>query len=70
MKCWNSAFNVQVECNLMKLNYYLCNCLMGKFDDLLVNKISYFNYDLVMHLMGVCDFWKHLHLKKMNVLWM
>jgi hypothetical protein len=54
----------------MKLNYYLCNCLMGKFDDLLVNKISYFNYDLVMHLMGVCDFWKHLHLKKMNVLWM
>ncbi len=30
-------------CNLMKFNYYLCNYLTCKFDDLLVNKISQFN---------------------------
>jgi hypothetical protein len=44
----------------MLLNYYLCNYLIFKFSDLLVNKILYFNYDLVI----VFDFHMIIYLKK------
>jgi hypothetical protein len=55
---------LNVYCNLMKFNYHLCNYLTCKFDDLLINRISWFNLIIVfdVHIfIYVKIMWKSLH---------
>jgi hypothetical protein len=47
IKCCTSTYYVY---NLMKFNYYLCNYLKCKFDDLFVNRIIVFNFHILIYV--------------------
>ncbi len=42
--------NTKGACNLMKFNYYLCNYLKYKFDDLFVNRIIVFDFHILIYV--------------------